>query len=141
MIYQAHLNSNILGSAEDIQVKYPKNLMAAVLEEQARILAQGMHTDPEMAALGAQEHEVLEALESGHHDEHPYWMLAFQQGRKNPLEVIKGRDKNAIMLACREHIRDVGSPQLQGQSRSQRVAYPEPSLSGSRSEMDPHTEP
>jgi hypothetical protein len=107
MICQAYLDSNVLVPAENIHAKPPKNLTATALEEETRVLSQGMYTDLEMAALIAREHGVLESLESGHHEKRPHWLRTYQENRKNLLEVIRGRNKDLIMLACREHIEKV----------------------------------
>jgi hypothetical protein len=56
MICQAYL-TEVEVSHSEIQPTYAKNLTAAVLEEQARLLAQGVHADPETVILSAQEQE------------------------------------------------------------------------------------
>jgi hypothetical protein len=93
MIYQAYLNRAVVPYSE-IQATYPKNVTAEVLEPQARILAQGVQLDPETTALSAQEHEVMEALESGDHDEQHSWLATYQSHRTELLKVIRDGNKD-----------------------------------------------
>jgi hypothetical protein len=88
IIYQARLDGSVVTPSGTIDAMYPKNLTAAVLEEQARILAQGVRVDTETAALSAQEHEIVEALEDRNHEDRPNWFLTYRSNREELLKRI-----------------------------------------------------
>jgi hypothetical protein len=82
-------------------------LKAAILQEQARVLAQGVHTDTETAAISEQQHACLEYLEIAHHEGHVDWKATLENSRQALLEMIRSKSKDAISLACREHVRNI----------------------------------
>jgi hypothetical protein len=75
-------------STADIHAKYPKDLKAAVLQERERVLAQGIHANPETAAISEQERR-----EGANYEDHPDWLATLTVSRKLLLEVIRSRRK------------------------------------------------
>jgi hypothetical protein len=107
VIYHAYLGQKEPTPARAIAHLYPPSLQTGVVEEQERILAQSFHPDPDATDFSAREHEILENLESSHHDATPNWLNTIQERKNALLRVIKSRDKHEIALACREHIRTI----------------------------------
>jgi hypothetical protein len=65
LTYQVHFKGTAV-SAENIHARYLKDMKAALLAEQAKILDQGSHTYPNMAKVSAKEYDCLEILEGEH---------------------------------------------------------------------------
>jgi hypothetical protein len=71
LIYEAYMG-NVVISAEKVLVKYQKNTKATLIQEQALIIAQGVHVDSGTADLCEHELDCLDVLGS---DEGQCWMM------------------------------------------------------------------
>jgi hypothetical protein len=105
LIYQAYKGEITGVSKEAIQSTYPYNLKEEILEENAKILAQGLHPDRSATEKSNQEHAILEELESSHHDDTPDWRGTLKDARERLLPMLKSMKRDEIMVACREHCR------------------------------------
>jgi hypothetical protein len=88
LICQAYRGNVPTITKEEIRSAYPYNLKGEILEENAKILAQGLHPDPSAVEKSNKEHAILEDLESSHHDEKPDWLGTMQDARERLLPMI-----------------------------------------------------
>jgi hypothetical protein len=105
MIYQTYLGNTPTVTKEEISSMYPYSLKEAIREENAKILAQGLHPDPTLTAKSNKEQAILEDLESSHHEAAPDCIGTITGARKRLLQILRSKNKKEIMTACREHSR------------------------------------
>jgi hypothetical protein len=86
MTYQAYRGNTPTITKEEIFSTYPYSLKEAILEVNAKILAQGLHPDPTATEKSKKERAILERLESSHHDGTPDCLVIMRDARERLLQ-------------------------------------------------------
>jgi hypothetical protein len=74
MIYNAYRGNTPDITKELIRQAYPYSIKETILEEYAKILAQGLHPDLSATEKSDREHAIPEEQESSHHEASPDWL-------------------------------------------------------------------
>lgn len=105
MIWETYQKDTVF-FLEQFRAEYPDDLLAALRDEQAKIMAQHVQATEESAAESAQEQVMLEGLET--HDEpdtRPDFIKEIQERRMKLLTVFRVGTSDQIAYEVREHIR------------------------------------